>query len=66
MKIGDKIRVTFHDHPEEMSTVCTVTAVLKDGVVKATIDDQQHPLYTHQEKPRGELTIAPTNYEEVG
>jgi hypothetical protein len=65
VNIGDKIRITFHGHPEELATAGTVTAVLPDGVVKATIDDVQHPLWNHEGKPRGELTIAPGNYETV-
>lgn len=64
MKPGDKIRVTFHDHPEELATVCTVTGVFPDGVVKATIDDQEHQFHQYGDKVR-ELHVAPSNYETV-
>ena len=75
MKVGDKIRILFHDHPEEMQTVGTVVAVLQDGVVKATIDDLDHQLATHDAPDpfsNGEtvtkkrvFTIVPANYEAV-
>jgi hypothetical protein len=63
MKAGDKIWIDLGNHPKDV-VQGTVTAVLPAGVVKATIDDQGHPLATHQEKPR-ELTITPGNYETV-
>jgi hypothetical protein len=60
MKIGDKIRIKFHGHPEQWATTGTVTAVLGEGVVTATIDDPLHPLYRAED-----YWIAPSNYEAV-
>jgi len=60
MKVGSKIRITFHDHPEEMNGEAVVTAVLPENVVRAKMNDSGHPFSTL------ELTVAPTNYEEVG
>jgi hypothetical protein len=64
MKVGDTIRITFHDHAEDMHTIGTVIALLNDGFVKATIDDPEHPLAIYQDKPR-ELHVSPTNYQAV-
>jgi len=74
MKPGDKIRITFPGHPEEMHTVGTVTYVRPDGVIDAVIDDLEHPLATVDGvhpldgspiTKKRVLTIAPGNYETV-
>jgi len=64
MKLGDKIRITFHGHADKMSTIATVTGLMKDGCVKAIMEDQQHPLALIDGRPR-ELSVSPDNYEAV-
>lgn len=59
MKVGDKIRIIFHDHPEEMHGEAEVTAVLADNVMRAKMVDSGHPFATV------ELTVVPSNYEAV-
>jgi hypothetical protein len=59
MKAGDKIRITFPGHPEEMHGEAVVTAVLPGDVLRAKMVDSGHPFATV------ELTIAPGNYEMV-
>lgn len=64
MKVGDKIRVVFVRESDDQHAICTVKSVLPDGLLKATIDNQDHPLHAHNGKPR-ELFVAPGNYEEL-
>jgi hypothetical protein len=59
MKVGDKIRVMFDGHPDQMHGEAVVTAVLPENVVRAKMADSGHPFSTL------ELTVAPTNYEEL-
>lgn len=59
MKAGDKIRVTFPGHSEEMHGEAVITAVLPQDVVRAKMTDSGHPFTSV------ELTIEPGHYELV-
>jgi translation initiation factor IF-1 len=59
MKPGDKIRVTFPGHDDEVHGEAVVTAVLPENVVRAKMVDSGHPFATV------ELTVVPGNYEMV-
>jgi len=72
MKKGDKIRIHLYGHGDGCADDCgcagshlvegTVVEVLKEGFVKATMDDEAHPLCNVDDKPRV-LTVAPEMYE---
>jgi hypothetical protein len=59
MKPGDKIRITFPGHGEEMHGEAEIVTVLPDNVVRAKMVDSGHPFATV------ELHVAPGNYETV-
>lgn len=61
MKKGDKVRINLHGHNQMVDA--TVTAVLKDGFIKATINDDDHPL-THVDDKKREITCSDDMYEE--
>jgi len=63
MQKGDKIRISLHGHDQVVDG--TVVEPLRDGFVKAVIDDQAHPLCYVDDKPRV-LTVSPEMYEPRG
>ena len=74
MQAGNKIRIIFPGHPEEVATTGTITGIFPNGVVEAVIDDLEHPLATVDAvhpfdgspiTKKRVLTIAPGNYETV-
>lgn len=57
---GKLVSIYLHGHDEHVEA--TVVDVLKDGFIKAVINDENHPLCHVDDKPRV-LTVSPEMYE---
>ena len=64
VQVGSRIRIYHQLEREGESAIGVVKALLKDGHVKATLEDEDHELYMHNDKVR-ELIVSPDLYEVV-